>query len=69
MVFSTSRSVGLISEQNPNHTDLAWVFNCITPVGKLRRMTTWKVRRDELVCASLLNSVSGASCSVAKRER
>lgn len=29
--------------QNPHHTELSWVFNCITPVGKLRRMTTWKV--------------------------
>ena len=25
------------------HTELAWIFNCITPIGKLRRMTTWKV--------------------------
>ncbi|THU92997.1 tryptophanyl-tRNA synthetase [Dendrothele bispora CBS 962.96] len=26
------------------HTELAWVLNCITPIGKLRRMTTWKSR-------------------------
>ncbi|KIP07498.1 hypothetical protein PHLGIDRAFT_19165 [Phlebiopsis gigantea 11061_1 CR5-6] len=31
-------------DDNPHHTDLSWVFNCITPVGKLRRMTTWKAR-------------------------
>lgn len=30
--------------KNPNHTELAWIFNCITPMGKLRRMTTWKSR-------------------------
>lgn len=61
-------SMRLIAEQNPNHTDLAWVFNCITPVGKLRRMTTWKVRCDEPLCASFLTGISGASRSVAKRE-
>jgi len=26
------------------HTELAWILSCITPVGKLRRMTTWKSR-------------------------
>ncbi|KAE9400857.1 Nucleotidylyl transferase [Gymnopus androsaceus JB14] len=31
-------------EHNPNHTELAWIFNCLTPMGKLRRMTTWKSR-------------------------
>ena len=29
--------------QNPNHTELAWIFNCLCPIGKLKRMTTWKV--------------------------
>ena len=29
--------------QNPHHAELAWMLNCITPMGKLRRMTTWKV--------------------------
>ena len=29
--------------QNPNHTELAWILNCLTPIGKLKRMTTWKV--------------------------
>lgn len=33
----------LTFSQNPNHTELAWILNCITPMGKLRRMTTWKV--------------------------
>ena len=31
--------------QNPHHAELAWILNCITPMGKLRRMTTWKVRQ------------------------
>lgn len=29
--------------QNPNHTELAWILNCLCPIGKLKRMTTWKV--------------------------
>lgn len=24
------------------HAELAWYLNCITPIGKLHRMTTWK---------------------------
>lgn len=35
----------LTSIQNPDHVELAWLLNCITPFGKLRRMTTWKVGR------------------------
>jgi len=26
----------------PEHTELAWVFNCITPIGDLERMTQFK---------------------------
>ncbi|KAE9392293.1 Nucleotidylyl transferase [Gymnopus androsaceus JB14] len=33
-----------IGEHNPNHTELAWIFNCLTSVGRLRRMTAWKSR-------------------------
>ncbi|KZT18830.1 tryptophanyl-tRNA synthetase [Neolentinus lepideus HHB14362 ss-1] len=38
------RSIIFHQSQNPNHLELAWYLNCITPVGKLRRMTTWKGR-------------------------
>ncbi|EKM56095.1 uncharacterized protein PHACADRAFT_174269 [Phanerochaete carnosa HHB-10118-sp] len=38
------RSTIFHQDENPHHTELSWVFNCITPVGKLRRMTTWKSR-------------------------
>ncbi|KAF5392133.1 hypothetical protein D9757_003228 [Collybiopsis confluens] len=38
------KSVIFFQEDNPNHTELAWILSCITPVGKLRRMTTWKAR-------------------------
>lgn len=30
------------------HAQLAWLLNCITPVNKLMRMTSWKVR---LLCS------------------
>jgi tryptophanyl-tRNA synthetase len=29
----------------PEHAELAWVLTCHTPVGWLRRMTQWKVKR------------------------
>lgn len=28
----------------PEHAELAWILNCSTSMGKLQRMTTWKVR-------------------------
>ncbi|KAF8643563.1 hypothetical protein AX16_008951 [Volvariella volvacea WC 439] len=31
-------------DHNQCHTELAWILGCITPVGQLRRMTTWKSR-------------------------
>lgn len=31
------------------HVELAWVFNCITPVGWLSRMTQWKVFNDIII--------------------
>jgi tryptophanyl-tRNA synthetase len=29
--------------KNPCHTELAWILSCMSPFGRLRRMTTWKV--------------------------
>ncbi|KLO19639.1 tryptophanyl-tRNA synthetase [Schizopora paradoxa] len=31
-------------DENPDHPELAWILSCLTPFGKLRRMTTWKSR-------------------------
>ncbi|KAJ7290145.1 hypothetical protein C8J57DRAFT_1275254 [Mycena rebaudengoi] len=31
-------------DSNAMHTELAWILSCITPTGKLRRMTSWKTR-------------------------
>ncbi|KAI0255326.1 tryptophanyl-tRNA synthetase [Lactifluus subvellereus] len=38
------RSVVFHQDEASNHTELAWILSCLTPVGKLRRMTTWKAR-------------------------
>ncbi|KAH9939577.1 hypothetical protein B0H21DRAFT_756230 [Amylocystis lapponica] len=58
------RSIVFHQDENPNHTELAWILNCMTPMGKLRRMTTWKSRLaasrnasdDTEVDESLLNA-------------
>ncbi|MFB6181748.1 MAG: tryptophan--tRNA ligase [Candidatus Magasanikbacteria bacterium] len=31
----------------PAHTELAWIFNCVTSVGELKRMTQYKSKADE----------------------
>lgn len=35
--------------QVAEHTELAWILNCSTSVGRLQRMTTWKVSREAQV--------------------
>ena len=32
-------------QQVQNHTVLAWILSCMTPLRKLKRITTWKVHR------------------------
>jgi tryptophanyl-tRNA synthetase len=41
----------------PQHTELAWIFNTVTPVGELERQTQFKDKsaREESVMAGLLN--------------
>ncbi len=40
-----------------SHTELAWVFNTVTPIGELERMTQFKDKsqRQESILAGLLN--------------
>ncbi|KAI0062100.1 tryptophanyl-tRNA synthetase [Artomyces pyxidatus] len=38
------RSTIFHQDQVQNHTELAWILSCLTPIGKLKRMTTWKTR-------------------------
>ncbi|KAJ6630304.1 hypothetical protein B0H10DRAFT_1774785 [Mycena sp. CBHHK59/15] len=41
------RSIVFHQDSNAMHTELAWILSCITPTGKLRRMTSWKTRLVE----------------------
>lgn len=33
----------LFDFQVSDHLSLSWILTCLTPMGKLKRMTTWKV--------------------------
>src|SRR5580704_38606 len=46
-----------VQSRIPEHTELAWIFNTITPLGELERQTQFKDKasRQESVAAGLLN--------------
>src|SRR5262245_1965604 len=46
-----------VQSQVPEHTELAWIFNTITPLGELERQTQFKekAQRQQSVAAGLLN--------------
>lgn len=46
-----------IQSQVPEHTELAWIFNTLTPLGELERQTQFKEKaaRQEQVMAGILN--------------
>jgi tryptophanyl-tRNA synthetase len=41
------KSVFFLQSQVLEHTELAWIFNCITPLGELERMTQYKDKAKE----------------------
>jgi tryptophanyl-tRNA synthetase len=41
------RATLFVQSQVPEHTRLAWVLNCFTPVGDLNRMTQWKDKAQQ----------------------
>lgn len=47
----------LVQSTVPEHTELAWIFNTVTPLGELERQTQFKDKssRQESVMAGLLN--------------
>ncbi|HEY8425414.1 MAG TPA: tryptophan--tRNA ligase [Limnochordales bacterium] len=52
------RSTIFVQSDVPEHTELAWLLNCITPLGQLQRMTQFKDKsrkHAESVNAGLLN--------------
>lgn len=51
------RTTLFVQSDVPEHTELAWIFNTVTPLGDLERMTQFKDKasRQESVAAGLLN--------------
>jgi len=52
-----ARCVVFVQSDVPEHTELAWIFNTITPLGELERQVQFKDKagRQEQVMAGLLN--------------
>ncbi len=52
-----SKCTVFVQSRVPEHTELAWIFNTITPLGELERQTQFKEKasREESVPAGLLN--------------
>lgn len=42
------KTVFFVQSQVVGHADLAWIFNCITPMGELERMTQYKDKTEQL---------------------
>lgn len=51
------KSIIFVQSDVPEHTELAWLFNAVTPVGDLERMTQFKdkAQRFESIPAGILN--------------
>jgi tryptophanyl-tRNA synthetase len=51
------RSILMIQSHAPEHTELAWVFNCLTSFGDLSRMTQFKDKsqREEFISVGLFD--------------
>lgn len=51
------RAVLFVQSAVPEHTELAWIFNTVAPLGELERQTQFKekAQRQESVTAGLLN--------------
>jgi tryptophanyl-tRNA synthetase len=52
-----ARCTVFVQSTVPEHTELAWIFNTVTPLGELERQTQFKekAQRQESVPAGLLN--------------
>jgi tryptophanyl-tRNA synthetase len=51
------RATLFVQSSVPEHTELAWIFNTVTPLGELERQTQFKDKsaRQESISAGLLN--------------
>ena len=52
-----SKATLFVQSQVPEHTELAWIFNTITPLGELERQVAFKEKaaKQEQVMAGILN--------------
>lgn len=46
--IDTERSILFIQSLVPQHSELAWIFNCITSYGELQRQTQFKEKSDKV---------------------
>jgi tryptophanyl-tRNA synthetase len=55
--LDAARCAVFVQSMVPEHTELAWIFNTVTPLGELERQTQFKDKasRQESVLAGLLN--------------
>lgn len=55
--IDVERATLFVQSSVPEHTELAWVFNTVTPLGELERQTQFKEKseRQESIMAGLLN--------------
>ncbi|MBN1115683.1 MAG: tryptophan--tRNA ligase [Bacteroidales bacterium] len=52
------KSVLFIQSMVPQHTELTWIFNCVTSYGELSRMTQFKDKSEQLASKSKKTVVS-----------
>jgi tryptophanyl-tRNA synthetase len=45
--FDSNNSSLFIQSSLPEHAELTWIFNCITPIGELERMTQYKEKSQQ----------------------
>jgi len=56
--INPDKSIIFIQSHNPDHANAAWIFNCLTSIGQLNRMTQFKLnpqQRDMLQCSYIRN--------------
>src|SRR5215213_5679746 len=55
--LAPSKATVFVQSMVPEHTELAWIFNTVTPLGELERQTQFKDKsaRQESILAGILN--------------
>lgn len=52
------KSILFIQSMVPQHTELTWIFNCVTSYGELSRMTQFKDKTEQLLSKSKKTIIS-----------